>query len=96
MATNNDNNKQEKIPRVSTKLDLIMQDKNVFMLAEGKNQYNEILKDSKIKSAMKNSSTIINQMYDGENLQFDALIFNLPTTPSKDLSIMQTAKLVQF
>ncbi|EQB3221282.1 hypothetical protein ACYI3B_000196 [Campylobacter upsaliensis] len=78
------NNEQEKIPRVSTKLDLIMQDKNVFMLAEGKNQYNEILKDSKIKSAMKNSSTIINQMYDGENLQFDALIFNLPTTPSKD------------
>ncbi|EKY8777980.1 hypothetical protein RDZ95_001080 [Campylobacter upsaliensis] len=78
------NNEQEKIPRVSTKLDLIMQDKNVFMLAEGKNQYNEILKDGKIKSAMKNSSTIINQMYDGENLQFDALIFNLPTTPSKD------------
>lgn len=78
------NNKQEKIPRVSTKLDLIMQDKNVFMLAEGKNQYNEILKDSKIKSAMKNSSAIINQMYDGENLQFDALIFNLATTPSKD------------
>lgn len=54
------------------------------MLAEGKNQYNEILKDSKIKSAMKNSSAIINQMYDGENLQFDALIFNLATTPSKD------------
>ncbi|HEC1569673.1 TPA: hypothetical protein R1X71_000652 [Campylobacter upsaliensis] len=78
------NNEQEKIPRVSTKLDLIMQDKNVFMLAEGKNQYNEILKDGKIKSAMKNSSAIINQMYDGENLQFDALIFNLPTTPSKD------------
>lgn len=78
------NNKQEKISRVSTKLDLIMQDKNVFMLAESKNQYNEILKDSKIKSAMKNSSAIINQMYDGENLQFDALIFNLATTPSKD------------
>lgn len=78
------NGKQEKIGRVSTKLDLIMQQDNKFMLAEGKNQYQDILNDPKIQQAMRNSGDLVDRLYKQSNIKFDAFLYNLATNPNKD------------
>lgn len=75
---------QRKINRVSTKLDLIMQQNNKFMLAEGKDKYQSILSDPKIKQAMKDASETIDMVYKTSNVKFDAFLYNLHTTPAKD------------
>lgn len=75
---------QEKIDRVSTKIDLITQKDNIFMLAEGKNNFQDILKDGKIQKAIEWSSKKIDKLYKNKNFQFDAFIYNLETIPSKD------------
>lgn len=75
---------QEKIGRVSTKLDLIMQQSNKFMLAEGKNQYQDILNDSKIQQAMRNAGNLVDKLYKQSNIKFDAFLYNLATNPNKD------------
>ncbi|KKU22096.1 MAG: hypothetical protein UX31_C0006G0008 [Candidatus Nomurabacteria bacterium GW2011_GWA1_46_11] len=75
---------QQKINRVSTKLDLVMQQKNKFMLAEGKDKYQSILSDRKIKQAIKDVSEIIDKTYRKNNVKFDAFLYNLGTTPTKD------------
>jgi hypothetical protein len=75
---------QQKINRVSTKLDLIMQQGDKFMLAEGKDKYQAILSDSKIKRAMKDAGDTIDRAYRGHNTKFDAFLYNLHTTPTKD------------
>lgn len=81
----NDSDIQRRIDRVSTKVDLIMQDKsNTFMVAEGKNAYSEILSDKKIKKAMKDAGKIIDDFCKNSHLKFDAFIYNLPTTPDKE------------
>ena len=78
------NQVQQKINRVSTKLDLIMQQNNIFMLAEGKDKYQSILSDRKIKHAMKYSSKTIDEETNNNNLKFNAFLYNLQTTPAKD------------
>ncbi len=75
---------QQKIDRVSTKVDLIMQQQNLFMIAEGKNDYFAIIRDKKIKKAMIWTSEKINALYKDENEQFDAFVYNLNTDPKKD------------
>ena len=75
---------QEKIDRISTKVDLITQNKNLFMIAEGKNTYADILNDRKIKTAMTMASEKINDLYKDTNNQFDVFIYNLVTVPDKD------------
>ena len=75
---------QQKIDRVSTKVDLIMQQQNLFMIAEGKNDYFDIIRDKKIKKAMVWTSEKINALYKDENEQFDAFVYNLNTDPKKD------------
>lgn len=75
---------QQKINRVSTKLDLIMQQDNKFMLAEGKDKYQSILSDPKIKQAMKDAAENIDKAYKTSNVKFDAFLYNLHTTPTKD------------
>jgi hypothetical protein len=75
---------QQKNNRISTKVDLIMQQHNQFMIAEGKDHYNDILNDEKIKISMKNASDIIDNIYKTTNIKFNAFLYNLPTTPSKD------------
>jgi hypothetical protein len=75
---------QQKINRVSTKLDLIMQQGNKFMLAEGKDKYQSILSDPKIKQAMKDAGETIDKAYKNSTLKFDAFLYNLQTTPTKD------------
>lgn len=75
---------QQKINRVSTKLDLIMQQDNKFMLAEGKDKYQSILSDPKIKQAMKDAGETIDRAYKKSNIKFDAFLYNLHTTPTKD------------
>ncbi len=75
---------QQKINRVSTKLDLIMQQDNKFMLAEGKDKYQSILSDPKIKQAMKDAGDMIDRAYLRSNIKFDAFLYNLHTTPTKD------------
>lgn len=76
--------KQEKIGRISTKLDLIMQQGNKFMLAEGKNHYQDILRDQKIQRAMDNAGKTIDNLYNHSNIKFDAFLYNLATNPKKD------------
>lgn len=75
---------QQKINRVSTKLDLIMQQGDKFMLAEGKDKYQAILSDPKIKQAMKDAGDTIDRAYKSSNVKFDAFLYNLHTTPAKD------------
>lgn len=75
---------QQKNNRISTKVDLIMQQQNNFMIAEGKDHYNAILKDEKIKVSMKNASDIIDKIYKTTTIKFNAFLYNLPTTPSKN------------
>ena len=67
---------QHKIDRVSTKLDLIMQDKSLFFLAEGKNNYAEILADRKIQQAMRDAGNLINKLYQAKHINFEAFIYN--------------------
>lgn len=81
--------KQHKIDRVSTKVDLIMQDElyrnfGLFMIAEGKDAYFELLRDTKIGTAMKDARDLIDQMYKWSNKKFDAFIYNLNTVPQFD------------
>jgi hypothetical protein len=75
---------QQKNNRVSTKVDLIMQQQNQFMIAEGKDHYNAILNDEKIKLSMENASDTIDKIYKTTNIKFNAFLYNLPTTPSKN------------
>ena len=75
---------QKKVDRVSTKVDLITQNNNLFMIAEGKNTYSDILRDNKIKKAMQLASKSINDLYDNISVQFDAFIYNYPTVQNKD------------
>ncbi len=75
----------KRIERVSTKVDLIMQDAaNIFMVAEGKNDYFSLLSDTKIQTAMKNAGKIIDSLCLNNHIKFDAFIYNLPTQPNKD------------
>lgn len=81
---------KDKIDRVSTKVDLIMQKGNLFMIAEGKNDFNDIIADGKLKKAMEFSSQKINNLYLHDNMQFDAFIYNLHTTSTdKPSNIVQ-------
>ena len=82
--------KQEKIDRVSTKVDLIIQNNDLFMIAEGKNTYADILRDNKIKRAMKIASNKINSLYKRPNDQFDVFIYNLATVANKDPEFLVT------
>ena len=75
---------QQKNNRISTKVDLIMQQKNQFMIAEGKDHYHAILNDEKIKISMKNASDTIDKIYKTTNIKFNAFLYNLPTAPSKN------------
>lgn len=75
---------QQKIHRVSTKLDLIMQHGDTFMLAEGKDKYQAILGDAKIKQAMKDAGDTIDRVYKRTSVKFNAFLYNLHTTPTKD------------
>lgn len=81
---NNDDIMQQKIDRVSTKLDLIMQQNNKFMLAEGKEKFDAFLGDKKIQTAFKNATKIINNLYQQANTKFDVLVYNLITDPKKE------------
>ena len=74
---------QHKIDRVSTKLDLIMQDKSLFLLAEGKNKYAELMSDRKIGTAMRAAGKLIDQLYAAEHTTVEAFIYNYPL-PSQD------------
>lgn len=78
------NGNQEKINRISTKVDLIIQNEDKFMIAEGKNHYQNILSDKKIKQAMQNASETIDRMYNDKSSKFNAFLYNLPTDPSKN------------
>ena len=75
---------QEKVDRVSTKVDLIMQQGNKFMISEGKNNFQDLLSDVKIKKAMELASKKINSLYKESNVQFDAFIYNFQTNPKKN------------
>lgn len=76
---------QHKIDRVSTKVDLIMQDKNcLFMLAEGKDRYIEILNDRKIQTAMKEAGELVERLLRNHINKFDAFVYNCDTVPDKD------------
>lgn len=83
--------KQHKIDRVSTKVDLIMQGElekqaifNLFMVAEGKNNFLDLIRDQKIHKAMKDAGELLDTLYKATNKKFDAFIYNLDTVPSKD------------
>lgn len=78
---------QQKIDRVSTKVDLIMQNEEIFMVAEGKNDYFSFFSDEKIQTAMKEASKIIAKLYSSEYIKFDTFIYNLPTNPDPDYYI---------
>lgn len=76
---------QHKIDRVFTKPDLIMQDTSWhFMVAEGKDQYLDILRDGKIRKAMENSAALIDLLCKVNHTKFNAFMYNLPTEPSID------------
>ncbi len=76
---------QHKIDRVFTKPDLIMQDISWhFMVAEGKDQYLDLLRDGKIRKAMENSAGLIDMLCKVNHTRFNAFMYNLPTEPSKD------------
>lgn len=82
---NHDHDAQHKIDRISTKVDLIMQDTNgIFMIAEGKNDYTDILKDAKIQKAMKDASDTIDNLCATEHTKFNAFIYNLKIHPDKE------------
>lgn len=74
----------KKNDRVSQKVDLILQQNNKFMIAEGKDTYNAILSDNKIKKSLINAGQIIDSIYKKHNIKFNTFIYNLSTTPSKD------------
>ena len=71
---------QEKIRRKSTKIDLLMQQGDIFMLAEGKNYYGDIARDQKIQQAMEGAGELVDQLHGLENLKFNAFIYNLNMT----------------
>ena len=76
---------QHKIDRKSTKVDLVMQNNQVvFMFAEGKNNYLDIIRDKKIRKALKNTSALIDTMYQSPNFKFDTFIYNLSSVEGKD------------
>lgn len=75
---------QQKIDRVSTKVDLIMQNNKTFMVAEGKNDYFSFFSDKKIQTAMKQARKIIDKLYSSQYIKFDTFIYNLSTNPQKD------------
>lgn len=56
----------------------------VFMLAEGKNNYLDIIRDKKIRKALKNTSALIDTMYQSPNFKFDTFIYNLSSVEGKD------------
>lgn len=60
-----------------------MQQQDKFMIAEGKDKYQAILSDPKIREAMMNAGQIIDDLF-RPNVKFDAFIYNLHTTPNKD------------
>lgn len=76
---------QSKIHRKSTKVDLITQypDKNstLFMIAEGKNNYQDLLRDKKIRTAMKTASEHINS---NNHISFNAFIYTLNTVQNNN------------
>lgn len=77
--------KQHKIDRVFTKPDLIMQDEAWhFMVAEGKDQYIDLLRDGKIRKAMENSAQLIDTLCEVNHTKFNAFMYNLPTEPTVD------------
>ena len=88
---------QQKIDRVSTKVDLILQQNNKFMISEGKDNFQDIIRDDKIKTAMYLASKKIDELYNNINQQFDAFVYNLHTTPSKepDFYVNREAETVQ-
>lgn len=68
---------QQKVDREATKVDLILQDKsNVFMVAEAKNNYADLLADGKIKKAMKDAGRVIDKWCKDPHIKFDAFIYN--------------------
>lgn len=79
---------QHKIDRVSTKVDLITQypdkNNNLFMVAEGKNNYQDLLRDKKIRTAMEKAGEQIKKLCKLNHTKFDAFIYNLNTVPDKD------------
>lgn len=85
---NNGADIQHKIDRISTKVDLITQypDKNncLFMVAEGKNKYQDLLRDKKIRTAMKKAGEQIKKLCKLHHTKFDAFIYNLDTVTTKD------------
>ncbi|MDO8609522.1 MAG: hypothetical protein Q7R95_03155, partial [bacterium] len=46
--------------------------------------YNAILNDSKIQTSIKNASDTIDKIHQTTNIKFNAFLYNLPTTPSKN------------
>jgi hypothetical protein len=54
------------------------------MIAEGKDAYFDLLRDTKIGIAMKDARDLIDQMYKWSNQKFDAFIYNLDTVPQFD------------
>ena len=79
---------QHKIDRVSTKVDLITQcidkNNNLFMVAEGKNNYQDLLRDGKIRTAMEKAGEQIRKLCKIHHVKFDAFIYNLDTVQNKD------------
>lgn len=84
MIYKNDRTIQQKIDRISTKVDLIIQQNNKFMISEGKDNFQDIIRDSKIKDAMAIASGKIDELYGDNNIQFDAFLYNMHTSPAKD------------
>ena len=81
---NGEKKSQEKIDRKSTKVDLIMQDNNKFMICEGKNDFMEFISDKKIKKAMFLAGETINRLFKGKSKKIDVFIYNLHTNPKKN------------
>lgn len=82
---NPEKDEQHKIDRVFTKPDLIMQDPSWhFMVAEGKDQYMDLLRDGKIRNAMENSAEIIDRLCKKNHTKFNAFMYNLRTEPTID------------
>jgi len=84
---NDSQNAQHKVDRVTTKVDLILQKDNIFMICEGKNSFKDIINDPKIQTAMIWGSDQINKLYKKNNLQFDAFVYNLSTNSAQNLDI---------
>lgn len=76
---------QHKIERNSSKIDLVLQTTSgLFMLAEGKNNYFDIIRDPKIQGAMRAMSVLVCDMYGKPCTMFDTFIYNLATVADKD------------